>query len=42
MQEIAQTYGPGMDPMVELLMQTFIKLAAATKKDQLPARQRDR
>ncbi|KAK1759267.1 clasp N terminal-domain-containing protein [Echria macrotheca] len=31
-QEAARTYGPGMDPMVELLMQTFIKLAAATKK----------
>jgi len=31
-QEIATTYGPGMDPMVELLMQTFIKLSAATKK----------
>lgn len=31
-QEIANTYGPGMDPMVELLMQTFIKLSAATKK----------
>jgi CLIP-associating protein 1/2 len=31
-QEIANTFGPGMDPMVELLLQTFIKLAAATKK----------
>lgn len=31
-QEIARVYGPGMDPMVELLMQTFIKLCAATKK----------
>lgn len=31
-QDIANTFGPGMDPMVELLMQTFIKLAAATKK----------
>ena len=31
-QEIARTYGPGMDPLVELLMQTFIKLSAATKK----------
>ena len=31
-QEIAIAYGPGMDPMVELLMQTFIKLCAATKK----------
>ncbi|KAJ0162780.1 Protein STU1 [Colletotrichum tanaceti] len=31
-QDIATTFGPGMDPLVELLMQTFIKLAAATKK----------
>lgn len=31
-QDMARTYGPGMDPMVELLMQTFIKLSAATKK----------
>ncbi|KAK6828092.1 hypothetical protein PG987_011433 [Apiospora arundinis] len=31
-QDIAITFGPGMDPMVELLMQTFIKLCAATKK----------
>src|SRR5262249_8367600 len=31
-QEIAVTFGPGMDPMVELLLQTFIKLSAATKK----------
>ncbi|OHE94680.1 hypothetical protein CORC01_09989 [Colletotrichum orchidophilum] len=31
-QDIAITFGPGMDPLVELLMQTFIKLAAATKK----------
>ncbi|WYZ46389.1 hypothetical protein EsH8_IX_000614 [Colletotrichum jinshuiense] len=31
-QDIAVTFGPGMDPLVELLMQTFIKLAAATKK----------
>ncbi|KAK3688546.1 clasp N terminal-domain-containing protein [Podospora appendiculata] len=31
-QEIARIYGPGMDPMVELLLQTFIKLCAATKK----------
>ncbi|KAL2023379.1 hypothetical protein VTK56DRAFT_2736 [Thermocarpiscus australiensis] len=31
-QDIARVYGPGMDPMVELLMQTFIKLTAATKK----------
>ncbi|KAJ9149024.1 ARM repeat-containing protein [Pleurostoma richardsiae] len=31
-QDVANTYGPAMDPMVELLMQTFIKLSAATKK----------
>ncbi|KAK8051924.1 protein STU1 [Apiospora rasikravindrae] len=31
-QDMAITFGPGMDPMVELLMQTFIKLCAATKK----------
>ncbi|KAH6856524.1 clasp N terminal-domain-containing protein [Chaetomium sp. MPI-CAGE-AT-0009] len=31
-QDIAKAYGPGMDPMVEILMQTFIKLTAATKK----------
>jgi CLIP-associating protein 1/2 len=31
-QEVAITFGPAMDPMVELLMQTFIKLCAATKK----------
>ena len=31
-QGIAFVFGPGMDPMVELLMQTFIKLAASTKK----------
>ncbi|KAK4103575.1 ARM repeat-containing protein [Parathielavia hyrcaniae] len=31
-QDIARAYGPAMDPMVELLMQTFIKLTAATKK----------
>lgn len=31
-QDIAVTYGPGMDPMVELLMQTCIKLAGSTKK----------
>jgi len=30
--DLANTFGPGMDPMVELLMQTFIKLSAATKK----------
>ncbi|KAI1470221.1 ARM repeat-containing protein [Daldinia caldariorum] len=31
-QDLANTFGPGIDPMVELLMQTFIKLCAATKK----------
>lgn len=31
-QDIAINYGSGMDPMVELLMQTFIKLSGATKK----------
>lgn len=31
-QELAATFGPAMDPMVELLMQTFIKLAGGTKK----------
>ncbi|KAK7927255.1 clasp N terminal-domain-containing protein [Apiospora marii] len=31
-QDMALAFGPGMDPMVELLMQTFIKLCAATKK----------
>lgn len=31
-QDIARIYGPAMDPMVEILMQTFIKLCAATKK----------
>lgn len=31
-QDVAMTFGPGMDPLVELLMQTFIKLAAGTKK----------
>ncbi|KAF4457176.1 Protein STU1 [Fusarium austroafricanum] len=31
-QEIANTFGPAMDPLVELLMQTFVKLAAGTKK----------
>lgn len=30
--DVAVAYGPGMDPMVELLMQTFIQLAGATKK----------
>ncbi|KAI0172266.1 ARM repeat-containing protein [Hypoxylon sp. FL1284] len=31
-QDLANTFGSGIDPMVELLMQTFIKLCAATKK----------
>jgi CLIP-associating protein 1/2 len=31
-QDIAISYGPGMDPMVELLMQTLVKLSAGTKK----------
>lgn len=31
-QEIATTFGPGIDPMVELLMQSFVKLSAGTKK----------
>ncbi|RYP71458.1 hypothetical protein DL771_004825 [Monosporascus sp. 5C6A] len=31
-QDLANAFGPGIDPMVELLMQTFIKLCAATKK----------
>lgn len=31
-QEIANTFGPAMDPLVELLMQTFMKLSANTKK----------
>lgn len=31
-QDIAFAYGPGMDPMVELLMQTFLQLAGSTKK----------
>lgn len=31
-QDIAIAYGPAMDPMVELLMQTFVKLSAGTKK----------
>ncbi|EEU40796.1 uncharacterized protein NECHADRAFT_32798 [Fusarium vanettenii 77-13-4] len=31
-QELANTFGPAMDPMVELLMQTFVKLSAGTKK----------
>ncbi|KAF2970702.1 hypothetical protein GQX73_g2932 [Xylaria multiplex] len=31
-QDLAVAFGPGIDPMVELLMQTFVKLCAATKK----------
>lgn len=31
-QEIAISLGPALDPMVELLMQTFVKLSAGTKK----------
>ncbi|PWI68443.1 hypothetical protein PCL_02212 [Purpureocillium lilacinum] len=31
-QDIAITFGPALDPMVELLMQTFVKLSAGTKK----------
>lgn len=31
-QDIAITWGPAMDPMVELLMQTLLKLSAGTKK----------
>ncbi|KAL1842190.1 hypothetical protein VTJ49DRAFT_5877 [Mycothermus thermophilus] len=31
-QDMARVYGPAIDPMVEILMQTFIKLTAATKK----------
>ncbi|KAI1373681.1 clasp N-terminal domain-containing protein [Hypoxylon crocopeplum] len=31
-QELATTFGPAIDPMVEILMQNFIKLCAATKK----------
>ncbi|KAH7160909.1 clasp N terminal-domain-containing protein [Dactylonectria macrodidyma] len=31
-QDMAATFGPAIDPMVELLMQTFIKLSAGTKK----------
>ncbi|KAI1136973.1 ARM repeat-containing protein [Hypoxylon sp. FL0543] len=31
-QDLAMAFGPGIDPMVEILMQTFIKLCAATKK----------
>ncbi|OTA05047.1 hypothetical protein A9Z42_0056680 [Trichoderma parareesei] len=31
-QEMAVAFGPAMDPLVELLMQTFMKLSANTKK----------
>ncbi|KAI1754092.1 clasp N terminal-domain-containing protein [Xylaria castorea] len=31
-QDLAITFGTAIDPMVELLMQTFIKICAATKK----------
>ncbi|PHH82011.1 hypothetical protein CDD83_3387 [Cordyceps sp. RAO-2017] len=31
-QDMAATLGPAMDPMVELLMQTLVKLSAGTKK----------
>ncbi|TGO15687.1 hypothetical protein BTUL_0037g00390 [Botrytis tulipae] len=31
-QEIAQTAGPGLDPMVEILLQNLIKLCGGTKK----------
>ncbi|KAG6023833.1 hypothetical protein E4U41_001923, partial [Claviceps citrina] len=31
-QELALSLGPAMDPMVELLMQTLVKLSAGTKK----------
>lgn len=31
-QDMAITFGPAMDNMVELLMQTFVKLSAGTKK----------
>lgn len=31
-QELARTLGPGLDPMVEILIQNFIKTSAATKK----------
>lgn len=30
-QELARKVGPGLDPMVEILLQNFIKLCAATK-----------
>ncbi|KAG9259214.1 HEAT repeat-containing protein [Emericellopsis atlantica] len=31
-QDVAITFGPGIDPLVELLMQTLVKLSAGTKK----------
>lgn len=31
-QDVARTFGPAMDPLVELLLQTLIKLCAGTKK----------
>lgn len=31
-EDIAQTFGAAMEPMVELLMQTLLKMSAATKK----------
>ncbi|CAK7266809.1 suppressor of tub2 mutation [Sporothrix epigloea] len=31
-QDIAVAFGPGIDPMIELLMQTLVKLSAGTKK----------
>lgn len=31
-QDMVVAFGPGIDPMVELLMQTFVKVCAATKK----------
>ncbi|KAK4134229.1 ARM repeat-containing protein [Trichocladium antarcticum] len=31
-QDIARVYGPAMDPIVEIIMQTFIKLTGSTKK----------
>ncbi|ERS97801.1 hypothetical protein HMPREF1624_05972 [Sporothrix schenckii ATCC 58251] len=31
-QDMATTFGPGIDPMVEILLQTLVKLSAGTKK----------
>ncbi|CAK7565385.1 MAG: suppressor of tub2 mutation [Sporothrix epigloea] len=31
-QDVAAAFGPGIDPMVEILMQTLVKLSAGTKK----------